>query len=156
MTNTGMWSTPLSMASRPGAAISKRSHARCCTPPPACGIWKDAATSAATLLAELHPTPAVCGTPRLQALQRIRALEPVPRGFYAGAVGWLDAQGDGDWYVAIRCARLQGTQLRLYAGAGIVADSQPEAEVAETAAKFAALLNALGVQDPLSLIEVSA
>jgi isochorismate synthase len=81
------------------------------------------------------------------ALQRIRELEPVPRGFYAGAVGWLDAQGDGDWYVAIRCARLQGTQLRLYAGAGIVAESQPEAEVAETAAKFAALLNALGVHD---------
>ena len=82
---------------------------------------KDPQTSAAELLAQLHPTPAVCGTPRLAALQRIRELEPVPRGFYAGAVGWLDAQGDGDWYVAIRCARLQGTQLRLYAGAGIVA-----------------------------------
>lgn len=159
-----MWWKLSSMACRPGAATSRRSRARCCTLPPACGIWgtrihatlKDAATSAATLLAELHPTPAVCGTPRLEALQRIRALEPVPRGFYAGAVGWLDAQGDGDWYVAIRCARLQGTQLRLYAGAGIVADSQPAAEVAETAAKFAALLNALGVQDPLPLIEVSA
>ncbi|HDS1039039.1 TPA: isochorismate synthase [Stenotrophomonas maltophilia] len=109
---------------------------------------KDASTPAAALLAELHPTPAVCGTPRQAALQRIRELEPVPRGFYAGAVGWLDAQGDGDWYVAIRCARLQGTQLRLFAGAGIVADSQPQAEVAETAAKFAALLNALAVQEP--------
>ncbi|MDA3305028.1 MULTISPECIES: isochorismate synthase [Stenotrophomonas] len=106
---------------------------------------KDPQASAAALLAQLHPTPAVCGTPRLAALQRIGELEPVPRGFYAGAVGWLDAQGDGDWYVAIRCARLQGTQLRLFAGAGIVAESQPEAEVAETAAKFAALLNALGV-----------
>ena len=61
---------------------------------------KDPQTSAAELLAQLHPTPAVCGTPRLAALQRIRELEPVPRGFYAGAVGWLDAQGDGDWYVA--------------------------------------------------------
>ncbi len=77
----------------------------------------------------------------------------MPRGFYAGAVGWLDAQGDGDWYVAIRCARLQGTQLRLFAGAGIVADSQPEAEAAETGAKFTALLNALGVHDPAPLIE---
>ena len=95
-------------------------------------------------------------TPRLAALQRIRELEPVPRGFYAGAVGWLDAQGDGDWYVAIRCARLQGTQLRLYAGAGIVADSQPEAEVAETAAKFAALLNALGVHESAPAIEPAA
>ncbi len=114
---------------------------------------KDAATPAAVLLAELHPTPAVCGTPRQAALQRIRELEPVPRGFYAGAVGWLDAQGDGDWYVAIRCARLQGTQLRLFAGAGIVADSQPQAEADETAAKFAALLNALGVHDRAPLIE---
>jgi len=114
---------------------------------------KDASTPAATLLAELHPTPAVCGTPRQAALQRIRELEPVPRGFYAGAVGWLDAQGDGDWYVAIRCARLQGTQLRLFAGAGIVADSQPQAEAAETGAKFTALLNALGVHDRATLIE---
>ncbi|WP_414487398.1 isochorismate synthase [Stenotrophomonas maltophilia] len=109
---------------------------------------KDPRVPAAALLAQLHPTPAVCGTPQQAALQRIRELEPVPRGFYAGAVGWLDAQGDGDWYVAIRCARLQGTQLRLYAGAGIVAGSQPQAEVAETAAKFAALLNALGVSEP--------
>ncbi|BBQ12181.1 isochorismate synthase [Stenotrophomonas maltophilia] len=114
---------------------------------------KDPRTSAAVLLAQLHPTPAVCGTPRAAALQRIRELEPVPRGFYAGAVGWLDAQGDGDWYVAIRCARLQGTQLRLYAGAGIVAESQPAAEVAETAAKFAALLNALGVHESAATIE---
>jgi isochorismate synthase len=117
---------------------------------------KDPQASAAELLAQLHPTPAVCGTPRLAALQRIRELEPVPRGFYAGAVGWLDAQGDGDWYVAIRCARLQGTQLRLYAGAGIVAESQPEAEVAETAAKFAALLNALGVHESAPAIEPAA
>ncbi|MGE6334566.1 isochorismate synthase [Stenotrophomonas sp. NPDC077659] len=116
---------------------------------------KDASTPAAALLAELHPTPAVCGTPRQAALQRIRELEPVPRGFYAGAVGWLDAQGDGDWYVAIRCARLQGTQLRLFAGAGIVADSQPQAEAAETGAKFTALLNALGVHDPAPLIEAT-
>ncbi len=105
----------------------------------------DATTSVASLVAALHPTPAVCGTPRQLALDTIRALEPVPRGFYAGAVGWIDAEGDGDWYVAIRCARLQGDHARVYAGAGIVADSQPALEVAETAAKFGALLNALGV-----------
>ena len=69
------------------------------------------------------------------------------RGFYAGAVGWVDEQGDGDWYVAIRCAHVQADRLRLFAGAGIVADSIPELEVAETAAKFRALLDALGVDD---------
>ncbi|MGH8043414.1 MAG: chorismate-binding protein, partial [Stenotrophomonas sp.] len=90
------------------------------------------------------PTPAVCGTPRGVALDMIRSLEPVPRGFYAGAVGWMDAQGDGDWYVAIRCARVQGMQARIFAGAGIVAGSEPALEVAETAAKFTALLTALG------------
>lgn len=105
----------------------------------------DAATPVAALVAAMHPTPAVCGTPRQLALDTIRALEPVPRGFYAGAVGWTDADGDGDWYVAIRCARVQGRQARIYAGAGIVADSEPALEVAETAAKFGALLNALGV-----------
>lgn len=108
---------------------------------------KDASTPVAALVAALHPTPAVCGTPRQRALDTIRALEPVPRGFYAGAVGWTDVDGDGDWYVAIRCAHVQGRQVRVYAGAGIVADSLPALEVAETAAKFGALLNALGVDD---------
>ncbi len=111
------------------------------------GTLKDASVSSAALVALLHPTPAVCGTPRHPALALIRQAEPVARGFYAGAVGWTDAQGDGDWYVAIRCARVQGTQVRLYAGAGIVAGSQPDLEVAETAAKFMALLTALGVHD---------
>ncbi|MEG2804275.1 isochorismate synthase [Stenotrophomonas sp.] len=105
----------------------------------------DPATPVAALVAALHPTPAVCGTPRAQALATIAALEPVPRGFYAGAVGWTDADGDGDWYVAIRCAHVQGCHARVYAGAGIVADSQPALETAETAAKFGALLNAFGV-----------
>lgn len=111
------------------------------------GTLKDANTSAATLAGLLHPTPAVCGTPRQQALDTINHLEPVARGFYAGAVGWVDAQGDGDWYVAIRCAHVQANRLRLFAGAGIVADSVPALEVAETSAKFRALLDALGVDD---------
>ncbi|MDY0206468.1 MAG: isochorismate synthase [Pseudomonas sp.] len=111
------------------------------------GTLKDPNTSVATLVGLLHPTPAVCGTPRQQALDTINALEPVSRGFYAGAVGWLDAQGDGDWYVAIRCAHVQADTLRLFAGAGIVADSVPELEVEETAAKFMALLDALGVDE---------
>jgi len=113
------------------------------------GRLKDTSVSAAALVGLLHPTPAVCGTPRASALKAIKALEPVDRGFYAGAVGWLDADGDGDWYVAIRCAHVQGAELRLFAGAGIVAGSRPEAEVDETAGKFMAMLNALGIKDAL-------
>ena len=67
------------------------------------------------------------------------------RDFYAGAVGWCDARGDGAWYVAIRCAEISGTSARLYAGAGIVPGSDPMAEAAETGAKFGALLAALGL-----------
>ncbi|KLJ01080.1 isochorismate synthase [Luteimonas sp. FCS-9] len=111
------------------------------------GTLKDPSVSSAALAGLLHPTPAVCGTPREAALAAIRALEPVDRGFYAGAVGWTDAQGDGDWYVSIRCARVQGRTMRLFAGAGIVAGSQPALEVDETAAKFRALLDALGIDD---------
>lgn len=111
------------------------------------GTLKDDNISAATLAGLLHPTPAVCGTPRQLALDTIHQLEPVDRGFYAGAVGWVDEKGDGDWYVAIRCAHVQADRLRLFAGAGIVVDSIPELEVAETAAKFRALLDALGVDD---------
>ncbi len=106
---------------------------------------RDPSTAVATLLAALHPTPAVCGTPRDAALYSIRTLEQQPRGFYAGAVGWMDADGDGEWYVAIRCARVQGAHAQVFAGAGIVSGSQPALEVAETAAKFGALLTALGV-----------
>lgn len=106
---------------------------------------RDPSTPVAKLLAALHPTPAVCGTPRDDAMYSIRRLEPNPRGFYAGALGWMDADGDGEWYVAIRCARVQGAQAQVFAGAGIVSGSQPALEVAETAAKFGALLTALGV-----------
>ncbi|CAN7695357.1 isochorismate synthase [Pseudorhodoferax sp. LjRoot39] len=105
--------------------------------------------SAAALAALLHPTPAVCGTPRATAAQAIAELEPVPRGFYAGAVGWCDAAGNGDWHVALRCAHVQGHEARLFAGAGIVADSRPEAEAAETRAKFNAMLYALGIPPAL-------
>ncbi|WP_394004495.1 isochorismate synthase MenF [Luteimonas sp. WGS1318] len=111
------------------------------------GTLKDPTASAAALAGLLHPTPAVCGTPRAQALEVIRELEPVDRGFYAGAVGWADAQGDGDWYVSIRCAHVQGRTMRLFAGAGIVSGSQPALEVDETAAKFRALLDALGIDE---------
>lgn len=113
------------------------------------GRLKDPGVSAAALAGLLHPTPAVCGTPRRQALECIRALEPVERGFYAGAVGWVDAAGDGQWYVSLRCARVQGRGVRLFAGAGIVAASQPQLEVRETGAKFTAMLEALGVREQM-------
>ncbi|MCW5256024.1 isochorismate synthase [Verminephrobacter aporrectodeae subsp. tuberculatae] len=100
---------------------------------------------ALTLALALHPTPAVCGLPRGRAHALIQQLEPFDRAFYAGAFGWTDAYGDGEWVVAIRCAELKERQLRLFSGAGIVAQSQPEAELAETAAKFRTMLDALGL-----------
>lgn len=96
------------------------------------------------LLARIHPTPAVGGTPREQAVAWLRAHEPAPRGWYAGAVGWFDARGDGDFALAIRSALLRGREAVVYAGAGIVAGSDANAEYEETAAKQAMLLRTLG------------
>lgn len=101
--------------------------------------------SAAELAAVLHPTPAVAGTPRDRAVELIRELEGYDRGFYAGAVGWTNASGDGAWHVALRCAEVCGAEARLYAGAGIVEGSDPSAEADETSGKFQAVLRALGV-----------
>ncbi|HVV77904.1 MAG TPA: isochorismate synthase [Mycobacteriales bacterium] len=99
--------------------------------------------SALELAARLHPTAAVGGTPREAALAMITELEAAPRGRYAGPVGWVDARGDGEFAIALRCAQLSGDTARLWAGAGIVAESDPGAEVAETTAKFDAVLSAL-------------
>lgn len=94
-------------------------------------------------VAALHPTPAVGGSPREAALARIRELEGFPRGLYAGALGWINARGGGEFFVGIRSALVEGRRARAYAGAGIVAGSSPEREYAETELKFAALLDAL-------------
>ncbi len=110
------------------------------------GDLNDPTTSSLDLAAALHPTPAVCGFPTAQARAAIGALEPFDRGFYTGAVGWCDASGDGEWYVTIRCAEIEGRLIRLFAGAGIVPGSQPEAELAETAAKLGTMLRALGLE----------
>jgi salicylate biosynthesis isochorismate synthase/menaquinone-specific isochorismate synthase len=91
----------------------------------------------------LHPTPAVGGEPRDRATSMISALEGIDRGWYAGGVGWTDASGDGEFCVALRCALLRGRLARLYAGCGIVRDSDPAAELAETEVKLGALLPAL-------------
>jgi isochorismate synthase len=107
------------------------------------GTLREPAPSVLELVAALHPTPAVGGDPKAEALELIRELEPFDRGRYAGAVGWTDAAGNGDWAIALRCAELEGTRATLFAGAGIVADSVPEREVEETDRKFRAFLDAL-------------
>jgi isochorismate synthase len=88
----------------------------------------------------LHPTPAVGAEPRDPGLALIPALEGLDRGWYAGPIGWTDASGDGEFCVALRCALLRGRDARLYAGCGIVRDSEPAAELAETEVKLQALL----------------
>ncbi|GGQ31579.1 menaquinone-specific isochorismate synthase [Actinomadura coerulea] len=95
------------------------------------------------VVAALHPTPAVCGTPTDTAMDLIRELEGMDRGRYAGPVGWIDARGDGEWGIALRCAEIDGTRARLFAGCGIVADSDPDAELAEARAKFRPMQYAL-------------
>jgi isochorismate synthase len=107
------------------------------------GVLRDPSDTALDLVAELHPTPAVCGTPEALALASITELEGFDRGEYAGPVGWVDARGDGDWAIALRCAVLEGDRATLYAGAGIVAGSDPASEVDETDRKFRAFLDSL-------------
>lgn len=99
--------------------------------------------SAVELMRALHPTPAVNGSPRAEALELIARYEGIDRGRYAGPVGWVDAQGNGEWAVGIRSAEIHGTTARVFAGVGVVADSDPELELAETRAKFQAVLNAI-------------
>lgn len=111
------------------------------------GRLRDPGQSTLELAALLYPTPAVCGVPQVRARDLIETLEPNPRDYYAGCVGWCDARGDGAWHVTIRCAEISGSEALLYAGAGIVPGSRPETELVETQAKFAALLDALGLSD---------
>jgi len=99
------------------------------------------------LVAALHPSAAVCGTPTEAARDLIPALEHLDRERYAGPVGWMDAHGDGEWAIALRCGQLDETdrrRLRLYAGCGIVAGSDPAAELAESDAKLLPMREALG------------
>jgi menaquinone-specific isochorismate synthase len=97
------------------------------------------------LAARLHPTPAVGGTPREVAIDWIRSHEPVARGWYAAPVGWFDLDGNGELAVAIRSGVLAGNRAHLWAGAGIVAGSDPDRELAETELKLRAMLGALGI-----------
>ena len=99
------------------------------------------------LAAAAHPTAAVCGVPRAEATAAIQDLEPMSRARYAGPVGWLSASGDGEWGVALRCGQIDASdprRIRIFAGAGIVEQSVPAAELAETDAKLAPMIAALG------------
>lgn len=107
------------------------------------GRLSDPAPSVLELVRALHPTPAVCGRPRDPALALIDEVEELDRKSYAGPVGWVDHQGNGAWAVGIRSAAIDGTVARLRAGNGIVADSDPQTELAETQAKLQALLGVL-------------
>ncbi|MBF4463314.1 isochorismate synthase [Rathayibacter sp. VKM Ac-2878] len=105
----------------------------------------DDSSSALDLVDALHPTAAVAGTPTAEALDLLDALEPFDRRRYAGPVGWIDGAGGGEWAVGLRSAEIDadGT-ITAWAGAGIVADSDPDAELAETSMKFRPMLDALG------------
>ena len=96
------------------------------------------------LVKHLHPTPALGGVPRKEAMEMIRAFEPMNRGLYAAPIGWVDADGNGEFAVAIRSAALLGNRAFLYAGGGIVEDSTPQSEYEETLVKFRPMLRALG------------
>ncbi len=100
----------------------------------------------ADLLAALHPTAAVAGTPRRESLELIRRIEDRPRGRYAGPVGWFDARGGGEFAIALRCGMVVGRRAILYAGGGIVAGSDPDEEFAETELKLRPMFEALGLR----------
>jgi len=102
--------------------------------------------SSLELIASLHPSAAVCGSPTELAMALIREVEVIDRGRYAGPVGWLDASGDGEWGIALRCAEIDlqdPSRLRLFAGCGIVAGSLPARELAESNAKLVPMREAL-------------
>jgi menaquinone-specific isochorismate synthase len=108
------------------------------------GVVHDAATVSSLQLAEaLHPSAAVGGTPTSVATALIAQIEGMDRGRYAGPVGWMDSSGDGEWGIALRSASVEDRTVRLFAGCGIVADSDPEAELAESQAKFVPVRDAL-------------
>ena len=108
------------------------------------GVVHDAGTVSSLQLAEaLHPSAAVGGTPTPVATALIGKIERMDRGRYAGPVGWMDASGDGEWGIALRSAAVEGSTVRLFAGCGIVAESDPAAELAESQAKFVPVRDAL-------------
>lgn len=106
-----------------------------------------AASKEGSLLAiieKLHPTPALGGVPTEKAIEVIRGLEILDRGLYGSPIGWLDYQGNGDFAVALRSGLIQGNEASIFAGCGVVKDSEVESEFQETKIKFRPMLSALG------------
>ncbi|WP_287146467.1 isochorismate synthase [Aeromonas sp.] len=118
---------------------------------PIAGQLHPGQASVLSLACQLHPTPALCGYPTELARQFIREQEPFRRALFSGIVGWCDSQGNGEWAVVIRCGVLDGHQVELFAGAGIVAGSDPAMEWAETGTKLGTMLNALGLGSEVAL-----
>ncbi|WDL80916.1 isochorismate synthase [Aeromonas bestiarum] len=112
---------------------------------PIAGQLHPGQASVLSLACQLHPTPALCGYPTELARQFILEQEPFRRALFSGIVGWCDSQGNGEWAVVIRCGVLDGHQVELFAGAGIVAGSDPAMEWAETGTKLGTMLKALGL-----------
>ena len=105
------------------------------------GQLSQPAASILELVMALHPTPAVAGDPQTEALKIIKDLEGIDRRRYAGPVGWVDSSGNGEFAVGIRSAEIHGKEARLYAGVGLVADSEPQSELNETRSKFQTMLS---------------
>lgn len=101
-------------------------------------------TTVAEILADLHPTAAVAGSPTKAAMDLIREMEPRSRGRYAGPVGWMNAKGDGVFAIALRCGQIDGSRMTLFAGGGLLDGSEEDPELAETELKLAPMLEALG------------
>lgn len=112
---------------------------------PIAGQLHSGEASVLSLACQLHPTPALCGYPTELARQFIREQEPFQRALFSGIVGWCDSQGNGEWAVVIRCGVIDGHHVELFAGAGIVAGSDPAMEWAETGTKLGTMLKALGL-----------
>jgi menaquinone-specific isochorismate synthase len=104
-------------------------------------------SSLLSLVERLHPTPALGGFPKEKAVEKIREVEDLDRGFYAGPLGWFDHQGNGEFAVAIRSGLIQGNEASLFAGCGVVGDSLSDLEFEETKIKFKPMLSALGGLD---------
>ncbi len=108
------------------------------------GRLRDSSMTALELACALHPTPAICGYPTAGAFEQIMKLEPFDRGYFTGLVGWQRENGDGEWALTLRCALHDGAnRLRLYAGAGTVAGSDPQSEITETATKMETFMRAI-------------
>jgi menaquinone-specific isochorismate synthase len=109
-------------------------------------VGEKCCVSILSIVEQMHPTPALGGTPREKAIKEIRENEPLDRGWYAAPIGWMDTEGNGEFAVAIRSGLLQGKKASIFAGCGVVGDSDPISEYEETKVKFTPMLSALGVE----------